>query len=189
MLLLLQWTVYLWSRWPTSVVTSCPAWTPRIWPMRRAIITFRVKVSLSLSVRCGRNERNLGLADLPGNYKLPPSTNTDIPSPSSSSNSSNPPSSTHHPHHSNRRHGEGNDPTRKRAMRLQKNRWDDGDEDAKFSLLFLSLQRSSTWMSSEEERIYQMFRRTRGRTRKPKQSADRRITSVERTLLSTGRHD
>ena len=67
----------------------------------------------------------LGLADLTSNYKLPSTSNTDIPSPSSSSNSSNPPSSTHHQHvhHSNRRHGEGNDPTRKREMRLQKNRF------------------------------------------------------------------
>ena len=31
--------------------------------------------------------------DLTSNYKLPPSSNTDLPSPSSSSNSSNPPSS------------------------------------------------------------------------------------------------
>jgi len=65
-----------------------------------------------------------GLTDLTSSYKLAPPSNTDIPSPSSSSNSSNPPSSNHHQHshHSNRRHGEGNDPTRKREMRLQKNR-------------------------------------------------------------------
>lgn len=69
----------------------------------------------------------LGLTDLTSSYKLAPPSNTDIPSPSSSSNSSNPPSSTHHQHshHSTRRHGEGNDPTRKREMRLQKNRLDD----------------------------------------------------------------
>jgi hypothetical protein len=65
-----------------------------------------------------------GLTDLGSNYKLNPSSNTDIPSPSSSSNSSNPPSSSHHhhQHHQTRRHGEGGDPTRKRQMRLQKNR-------------------------------------------------------------------
>ncbi|CAF5153603.1 unnamed protein product, partial [Rotaria magnacalcarata] len=68
------------------------------------------------------------LSDLASNYKLNPSSNTDLPSPSSSSNSSNPPSSSQHhnlhshPHHQTRRHGEGNDPTRKREMRLQKNR-------------------------------------------------------------------
>ena len=71
-----------------------------------------------------------GLNDLTSNFKLNPSSNTDIPSPSSSSNSSNPPSSSHqhhhHPnsHHQTRRHGEGGDPTRKREMRLQKNRFD-----------------------------------------------------------------
>ncbi|CAF3407682.1 unnamed protein product [Rotaria sp. Silwood1] len=76
-----------------------------------------------------------GLSDLASNYKLNPSSNTDLPSPSSSSNSSNPPSSSQqqhqqqqqhhlhpHQHHQVRRHGEGNDPTRKREMRLQKNR-------------------------------------------------------------------
>ncbi|UJR21065.1 hypothetical protein I4U23_024165 [Adineta vaga] len=68
-----------------------------------------------------------GLTDLASNYKMNPSSNTDLPSPSSSSNSSNPPSSSHHPHHHHphqqtRRHGEGGDPTRKREMRLQKNR-------------------------------------------------------------------
>ncbi|CAF3830651.1 unnamed protein product [Rotaria sordida] len=70
-----------------------------------------------------------GLNDLGSNYKLNPSSNTDLPSPSSSSNSSNPPSSSQqqhqqqqHQHHQVRRHGEGNDPTRKREMRLQKNR-------------------------------------------------------------------
>ncbi|CAM2711919.1 unnamed protein product [Rotaria socialis] len=69
-----------------------------------------------------------GLSDLASNYKLNPSSNTDLPSPSSSSNSSNPPSSSQHHHlhshlhHPTRRHGEGNDPTRKREMRLQKNR-------------------------------------------------------------------
>lgn len=72
-----------------------------------------------------------GLSDLASNYKLNPSSNTDLPSPSSSSNSSNPPSSSQHhhnlhphghQHHQTRRHGEGNDPTRKREMRLQKNR-------------------------------------------------------------------
>lgn len=67
----------------------------------------------------------IGLNDIPSNFKLNPSSNTDIPSPSSSSNSSNPPSSSHHPHqhHPTRRHGEGGDPTRKRQMRLQKNRY------------------------------------------------------------------
>ncbi|CAF4025603.1 unnamed protein product, partial [Rotaria sp. Silwood2] len=56
-------------------------------------------------------------------YKLLPSSNSDLPSPSNSSNSSNPSSSNHHhPHHQVKRHGEGNDPTRKREMRLQKNR-------------------------------------------------------------------
>lgn len=64
----------------------------------------------------------LGLTDMSSNYKLNPSSNTDIPSPSSSSNSSNPPSSSHHHPHPTRRHGEGGDPTRKREMRLQKNR-------------------------------------------------------------------
>jgi len=65
-----------------------------------------------------------GLTDLASNYKINPSSNTDLPSPSSSSNSSNPPSSNHHHHqlHQTRRHGEGGDPTRKREMRLQKNR-------------------------------------------------------------------
>ncbi|CAF1007297.1 unnamed protein product [Adineta steineri] len=64
-----------------------------------------------------------GLTDLASNYKMNPSSNTDMPSPSSSSNSSNPPSSSHHhQHHQTRRHGEGGDPTRKREMRLQKNR-------------------------------------------------------------------
>jgi hypothetical protein len=67
-----------------------------------------------------------GLSDLASNFKLNPSSNTDLPSPSSSSNSSNPPSSSHHhhqhQHHQTRRHGEGGDPTRKRQMRLQKNR-------------------------------------------------------------------
>ncbi|CAF4741795.1 unnamed protein product, partial [Rotaria magnacalcarata] len=53
------------------------------------------------------------LSDLASNYKLNPSSNTDLPSPSSSSNSSNPPSSSQHhnlhshPHHQTRRHGEG----------------------------------------------------------------------------------
>lgn len=70
-----------------------------------------------------------GLTDLGSNYKMNPSSNTDIPSPSSSSNSSNPPSSSHHHHHHDlhhqtRRHGEGGDPSRKREMRLQKNRYD-----------------------------------------------------------------
>lgn len=71
----------------------------------------------------------LGLSDLASGYKINPSSNTDLPSPSSSSNSSNPPSSSQHPHphhlhqhHPTKRHGEGNDPTRKREMRLQKNR-------------------------------------------------------------------
>ncbi len=71
-----------------------------------------------------------GLTDLTSTFKLNPSSNTDLPSPSSSSNSSNPPSSSHHhhqhqhqhQHHQTRRHGEGGDPTRKREMRLQKNR-------------------------------------------------------------------
>ncbi|CAF0825078.1 unnamed protein product [Adineta ricciae] len=71
-----------------------------------------------------------GLTDMASNYKMNPSSNTDIPSPSSSSNSSNPPSSSHHHHqqqhhhlhHQIRRHGEGGDPSRKREMRLQKNR-------------------------------------------------------------------
>jgi len=68
-----------------------------------------------------------GLTDLTSTYKLNPTSNTDLPSPSSSSNSSNPPSSSHHhhnphQHHQTRRHGEGGDPTRKREMRLQKNR-------------------------------------------------------------------
>ncbi|CAF0756465.1 unnamed protein product [Rotaria sordida] len=63
-------------------------------------------------------------SDLASNYKLLPSSNSDLPSPSNSSNSSNPSSSNHHhhPHHQVKRHGEGNDPTRKREMRLQKNR-------------------------------------------------------------------
>ena len=69
-----------------------------------------------------------GLNDIASNFKINPSSNTDIPSPSSSSNSSNPPSSSHHhhphPHHPGRRHGEGSDPTRKREMRLQKNRYE-----------------------------------------------------------------
>jgi len=56
-------------------------------------------------------------------YKLPPSSNTDLPSPSTSSNSSNPPSSNHHTtQNQTKRHGEGGDTTRKREMRLQKNR-------------------------------------------------------------------
>lgn len=77
-----------------------------------------------------------GLNDIASNFKLNPSSNTDLPSPSSSSNSSNPPSSSHHhhhhphQHHPTRRHGEGGDPTRKREMRLQKNR---------FVLIFLLL--------------------------------------------------
>jgi hypothetical protein len=64
------------------------------------------------------------MTDLASNYKLPTSSNSDLPSPSSSSNSSNPPSSSQHQHqhHQTRRPGEGGDPTRKRAMRLQKNR-------------------------------------------------------------------
>ncbi|CAF2578937.1 unnamed protein product [Rotaria sp. Silwood2] len=62
-------------------------------------------------------------SDLASSYKLLPSSNSDLPSPSNSSNSSNPSSSNHHhPHHQVKRHGEGNDPTRKREMRLQKNR-------------------------------------------------------------------
>jgi hypothetical protein len=69
-----------------------------------------------------------GLNDIASNFKLNPSSNTDLPSPSSSSNSSNPPSSSHHhhhphQHHQTRRHGEGGDATRKREMRLQKNRF------------------------------------------------------------------
>jgi hypothetical protein len=67
----------------------------------------------------------LGLpSDVISNYKLPPSSNSDLPSPSTSSTSSNPPSSNHHhhPHHQAKRHGEGGNPTQKRAMRLQKNR-------------------------------------------------------------------
>jgi hypothetical protein len=57
--------------------------------------------------------------DLTSNYKLPTSSNSDLPSPSTSSNSSNPPPLNHH---QGKRHGEGGDPTRKRAMRLQRNR-------------------------------------------------------------------
>ncbi|UJR28439.1 hypothetical protein I4U23_009679 [Adineta vaga] len=57
-------------------------------------------------------------SDLGSNYKLSRPCNTDLPSPSNSSNSSNPSSS----HHQGRRHDEGADPTRKRAVRLQKNR-------------------------------------------------------------------
>jgi len=62
-------------------------------------------------------------SDLSSTYKLPPSSNNNIPSPSSSSTSSNPPSSSHHHHHNHqpKRHTDG-DPTRKREMRLQKNR-------------------------------------------------------------------
>jgi hypothetical protein len=63
--------------------------------------------------------------DLTSNYKLPASSNSDLPSPSNSSNSSNPSSSNHrhhHPHHQAKCHGESGDPTRKREVRLQKNR-------------------------------------------------------------------
>jgi hypothetical protein len=62
----------------------------------------------------------LKLGDLISNYKLPPSSNSDLPSPSTSSTSSNPPSSNHN--HQGKRHGEGGDPTRKREIRLKKNR-------------------------------------------------------------------
>jgi hypothetical protein len=59
--------------------------------------------------------------DLTSNYKIPVSSNSDLPSPSTSSNSSNP-SSSHHHHQQGKRHGETGDPTRKREVRLQKNR-------------------------------------------------------------------
>jgi hypothetical protein len=58
--------------------------------------------------------------DLTSNYKIPTSSNSDLPSPSTSSNSSNP-SSSHH-RHPGKQHGESGDPTRKRQVRLQKNR-------------------------------------------------------------------
>lgn len=60
--------------------------------------------------------------DLSSGYKLPSSSNTDLPSPSTSSNSSNTPSSNHHIQTTSKRHGETGDTTRKREMRLQKNR-------------------------------------------------------------------
>lgn len=64
------------------------------------------------------------VSNIPTNFKMNPSSNTDIPSPSSSSNSSTNHHHHHHQHshHPTRRHGEGNDPSRKREMRLQKNR-------------------------------------------------------------------
>ncbi|CAF3865663.1 unnamed protein product [Adineta steineri] len=64
-------------------------------------------------------------SDIASNYKLARSSNSDLPSPSTSSNSSNPSSSNHHhhQHHQGKRHDDGGaDPTRKRAVRLQKNR-------------------------------------------------------------------
>ncbi|CAF0852725.1 unnamed protein product [Adineta ricciae] len=57
--------------------------------------------------------------DLASSYKHSRSSNPDLSSPSNSSNSSNP-SSSHH--HQSKRQDEGGDPTRKRAVRLQKNR-------------------------------------------------------------------
>lgn len=57
--------------------------------------------------------------ELTSNYKLPASSNSDLPSPSNSSNSSNPSSSTTN---QIKRHGDGPDTTRKREVRLQKNR-------------------------------------------------------------------
>lgn len=61
---------------------------------------------------------NLGLsADATSSYKVSTSSNMDLPSPSTSSNSSNPSSFPH-----GKRHGQGNDPGRKREVRLQKNR-------------------------------------------------------------------
>ncbi|CAF4919686.1 unnamed protein product, partial [Rotaria magnacalcarata] len=47
-------------------------------------------------------------SDLASNYKVHPSSTSDLPSPSNSSNSSNPSSSNqhNHSHHQTKRHGE-----------------------------------------------------------------------------------